>query len=201
MIAIIDYGAGNTTSVFNMLRHIGSAAIITNDHHEIEKASKIILPGVGAFDAAMQALEMSGLIDLLQQKVLAEKTPVLGICLGMQILTKGSEEGVRKGLGWMAAYTYKFIPSTEIKVPHMGWNSVEKINEHPLTTGVNEDSRFYFVHSYYVKAERRQQALLRTVYDQPFDSAIADEHIMGVQFHPEKSHQHGMKLLANFASL
>ena len=201
MIAIIDYGAGNTTSVFNMLRHLGHAAVITNHHEEIRKASKIILPGVGAFDAAMQALDTSGLIDLLQQKVLVENTPVLGICLGMQLLTKGSEEGTRKGLGWIAAYTYKFKASTTIKVPHMGWNSVEKINEHPLTTGVNEDSRFYFVHSYYVKAERRQQALLQTVYNEPFDSAIADEHIMGVQFHPEKSHKHGMKLLANFAAL
>jgi glutamine amidotransferase len=200
MIAIVDYGAGNPSSVFNMLKHIGVASVVTWDTEEIRKAAKIILPGVGAFDTAMQALETKGLKEVLEDKAIKEKVPLLGICLGMQILTRGSEEGQQKGLGWIPAYTYKFQAVPGLKVPHMCWNTVATKTYNPLMTGL-EESRFYFVHSYYVKADAQQYTASETTYGLAFDSAIANDNIMGVQFHPEKSHKYGMKLLANFAAL
>jgi glutamine amidotransferase len=201
LIVIVDYGSGNPSSVANMLKRIGHPSIITSQIAEISKASKIILPGVGSFDAAMDTLESSGLKEVLEEKALGQKVPFLGICLGMQLLTYGSEEGIKKGFGWIPAYTYKFKSSPVLKVPHMCWNTVRATAENSLLQGLSEESRFYFVHSYYVKTEAPQYSFLQTQYGISFSSGIANNNIFGVQFHPEKSHKYGMTLLANFVSL
>lgn len=201
MITIIDYGMGNIGSIKNMLKRIGVPATITSDIDEIQKAIKIILPGVGAFDYAMKRINESGLREILDYKALTEKIPILGICLGMQLLTNGSEEGNGSGLGWVAASTFKIPDSKELKVPHMGWNVVEPSTPNPLTKGFESETRFYFVHSYYVQVEDEKSSILKTDYGVQFDSAIAHDNIYGVQFHPEKSHRFGMRILTNFAEL
>ncbi len=201
MITIIDYGMGNVGSIQNMLKYLGFSSIITNDPDMIRKAEKIILPGVGAFDTAMERINSSGLRDLLDQKALYDKVPILGICLGMQLLTESSEEGSSSGLGWVAAKTLRFPPSNDLKVPHMGWNTVKVNNINLLTDELGEDTRFYFVHSYYVKVENERHSILKTHYGFDFDSAIQKENIYGVQFHPEKSHRFGKLLFTNFARI
>jgi len=201
MITIIDYGMGNVGSIQNMLKYLGFSSIVTNDPEKIRNAEKIILPGVGAFDAAMERIKGSGLRDLLDQKALCDKVPILGICLGMQLLTESSEEGFSSGLGWIAAKTYRFPPSDDLKVPHMGWNTVTVSNRSLLTDELVEDTRFYFVHSYYVKVENEQQSILKTHYGFEFDSAVQKDNIYGVQFHPEKSHRFGKLLFKNFARI
>ena len=203
MITIIDYGLGNLGSVKNMLKKIGVESEVSKDLDTIKKATKIILPGVGAFDPAMERLTNNALRDVLDEKALQEKIPVLGICLGMQLLTNGSEEGKLPGLGWIPANSYKFSAEEfpDLKVPHMGWNLVEKTNESKLTEGFTEDFRFYFVHSYYVKTEQPQYSLLAARYGLVFDAAIQNVNIMGAQFHAEKSHKYGMKLFQNFANI
>jgi imidazole glycerol-phosphate synthase subunit HisH len=200
MITVIDYGIGNLGSVFNMLKKIGVEAEVTNDLEKIAKAKKIILPGVGAFDAAMERLTNTELRKVLDQKALVEKVPLLGICLGMQLLTRGSEEGNLAGLGWVPAFTQRF-PKSELKVPHMGWNLVKVTQNSPLTAHFEKDFRFYFVHSYYVKADRQENAMLHTTYGLSFESGVQKDNIFGVQFHPEKSHRYGMNLFRNFAQL
>lgn len=201
MITIIDYGVGNVRSVANMLNKIGEPSLITDNPDDIRAATSLILPGVGAFDTAMNELEKRGLKELLHQKVMIEKTQVLGICLGMQLLTDGSEEGKEKGFGWIPGFAYRFPQSAEWKVPHMRWNSVTATGESPLLSELEDDARFYFVHSYYVKAEERQHAILSTEYGLSFDAALQKDNIMGVQFHPERSHKFGLKLLYNFTKL
>lgn len=203
MITIIDYGMGNTGSIVNMLKKIGVQARITADIEEIAKAQKIILPGVGHFDRAMEKISQNGLREILDQKALKEKIPFLGICLGMQILTKSSEEGQCAGLGWIPAKTVRFNFSKEspLKIPHMGWNLVQRTTPSKLTEGSEEETRFYFVHSYCVKVEEEANSILKTEYGVKFDSAIQNGNIYGVQFHPEKSHRFGMRLLNNFAKL
>lgn len=201
MITIVDYGMGNLGSIRNMFKRIGVEARVTSDLSEIADAEKLMLPGVGAFDSAMQAINGSGLRDLLERKVLAEKTPVLGVCLGMQILTDGSEEGKEQGLGWIPGRATRFDPAKGLKVPHMGWNLTRPEGESPLHKGLDEDSRFYFVHSYRVAVENPEHALFTTVYGDRFDSGIHRNNIYGVQFHPEKSHKFGMTLLKNFSEL
>jgi imidazole glycerol-phosphate synthase subunit HisH len=201
MMVIVDYGVGNLRAIANMLKKTGTESIITNNRNQIEAASKLILPGVGAFDPAMRELQRLDLVNVLQDKVAGNKTPLLGICLGMQLLTKGSEEGTEKGLGWIPAYTYRFPQNSGLKVPHMGWSYIEILKKSPLTKEIAPQSKFYFVHSYFVKAENREHALLQVDYGTSFDAAIQHENIYGVQFHPEKSHRYGMKLLENFAKL
>jgi imidazole glycerol-phosphate synthase subunit HisH len=201
MIVIVDYGVGNLRAIANMLEKTGTETLITNNRNQIETASKLILPGVGAFDPAMKELKRLDLVNVLQDKVMGEKTPLLGICLGMQLLTNGSDEGTEKGLGWVSAYAYRFPGNEVLKVPHMGWSYVEKLNESPLTKEMLPGSKFYFVHSYFVKAGNREQVLLQAEYGTSFDAAIQHENIYGVQFHPEKSHRYGMKLLGSFAKL
>ncbi|MBI9087694.1 MAG: imidazole glycerol phosphate synthase subunit HisH [Desulfobacterium sp.] len=201
MITIIDYGMGNVGSIKNMLERIGEPAIITNDIGEIREAVKIILPGVGAFDNAMTQINDSGLRSILDHKALNEKIPILGICLGMQLLTRGSEEGKELGLNWIAASSIKFPDSNRFKVPHMGWNIVHKSTRNALTKGFEGETRFYFVHSYYVQVDDDKNSILKTEYGLQFDSAIAQDNIYGVQFHPEKSHRFGMRVLTNFAEL
>jgi glutamine amidotransferase len=201
MTVIVDYGLGNLGSIKNMLNHIGYNAEISSDHEKIRAAVRLILPGVGAFDQGMKNLEESGLIPLLNQKVLEEKTPVLGICLGMQLFTNKSEEGVLPGLGWVDAETIKFNSTKTGKkfpIPHMGWEYVSEKGNSPLLEGMYEDPKFYFVHSYYVKCNHPQEAILTSNYILEFDSGFQKGNILGVQFHPEKSHKYGMKLLTNF---
>lgn len=200
MITIVNYGMGNLGSVLNMFKKIGADAQITDDLEEISLAQKILLPGVGAFDAAMERLTDTPLRKVLDQKALVEKIPVLGICLGMQLLTRGSEEGVLPGLNWIPAYTYKF-PQTVLKVPHMGWNRVLPAMPSELTAEFDEEYRFYFVHSYYVAAEDAKYSILKTAYGVSFDSSIQKDNIFGAQFHPEKSHRYGMQLFKNFARI
>ena len=203
MITIINYGLGNLGSIFNILKKIGVKSIISSDVGEIAKAQKIILPGVGHFDRAMERINRSGLKDVLTEKAMKEKVPVLGICLGMQLLTKSSEEGQQPGLGWIPATTIRFRFSREsnLKIPHMGWNLVSRATPSPLTEDFESEHRFYFVHSYHVSVEDEKYSILKTKHGCSFDSAIQNDNIFGVQFHPEKSHRFGMKLLDNFAKL
>ena len=203
MITIVNYGMGNLGSVQNMCKRIGVPSEITGDPDVIAKSSKLLLPGVGAFDAAMQKIADSGLRTILDKKVLEEKIPVLGICLGMQLLTDSSEEGMLPGLGWIPAKTlkFKFPPDSKLKTPHMGWNYVFSKRQSPLTNDLPEEPRFYFVHSYFVKCDDEQDVLTLTPYGSEFYSIIQKDNVYGAQFHPEKSHKYGMKLLANFAKI
>lgn len=202
MIVIIDYQcAGNPNSIKNMLKRIGADAIISNNTNDIEKAEKLILPGIGAFDSGMKHLKDSGLISLLNREVIEKKTPILGICLGMQLFTGKSEEGSTPGLGWIDAVTSKFsfneLAEKKYAIPHMGWNSVTLVHSNPLFQNIIEP-RFYFAHSYHITDIRQQNVITTTFHGYEFISSIAQENIMGVQFHPEKSHKIGMKLLENF---
>jgi glutamine amidotransferase len=201
VIAIVDYGMGNLGSIHNMLRRLGVPAEITGEPEAIERADKILLPGVGAFDSAMQRINTGGLRDVLDRKALEERVPVMGICLGMQLLTRASEEGRLPGLGWIAATTHRFPPLPGLKVPHMGWNAVTRVRDNPLIAGLAAESRYYFVHSYYVQTDDARDAVLRTDYGLTFDAVIAHDNLYGAQFHPEKSHRYGMGFLSNFARL
>jgi glutamine amidotransferase len=204
MIVIVDYGMGNLGSVVNMLKKGGAQAVISSDPKVIAPASKLILPGVGAFDSGMRNLAERGLVTLLHQKVLEEKVPILGLCLGMQLLTKNSEEGQLSGLGWLDATTVRFRFSQEksdLKIPHMGWNSIQIKKKSPLFTDLPSEPRFYFVHSYYVICQDIEDVAATTGYGFDFASVVWRENIMGVQFHPEKSHNFGLRLLKNFAEL
>jgi imidazole glycerol-phosphate synthase subunit HisH len=201
MIAIINYGMGNLGSILNMLKKIGQQALITDSLSVIEKADKLLLPGVGSFDQAIKRIKENGFSEILNHKAMVEKVPVLGICLGMQLLTNGSEEGILPGLAWIDADTIRFPRNNGLKVPHMGWNLVKPSTTSPLTKNLPEESRFYFVHSYYVKVAREENSILKTEYGIQFDAAIQKENIYGAQFHPEKSHKFGMQLLKNFAEI
>lgn len=203
MITIIDYGIGNLASVYNMFKKIGvKNVIISNNHDVIKSADKILLPGVGSFDAGMNNLESSGLIPILNKKVLEDKVPILGICLGMQLLTLRSEEGIKNGLGWIEAETVKFKldPSLKLKIPHMGWNYIEVKKDNPLIEK-NNRNRFYFVHSYHVKCIDETNSLAISHYGTDFTCMINKENIFGAQFHPEKSLKFGMHLLENFSKI
>ena len=188
-----------------MLKKVGAESIITSDSHRIKEAEKIVLCGIGSFDDGMKKLEDMDLVDVLRKKVLEQKTPIMGVCLGMQLFTLGSEEGQLRGLGFIKAFSRKFDFSNSylekpLRVPHMGWNSVRSLKESRLTTGLPEDSRFYFVHSFHVQMENRSDALFETDYGFPFISAFEKDNIIGVQFHPEKSHRFGMRLYENFVN-
>ena len=201
MITIVDYDMGNSRSVVNMLQRIGFKAEITRDHKKLESAEKLILPGVGSFDTAMKNLEHFELKELLDRKALIEKVPFLGICLGMQILTNSSEEGNLSGLGWIKGSASKFKSDNDIKVPHMGWNYIQPSSNSRLCKNLEDNSRFYFVHSYYVQVNEEEHSSMKTTYSLEFDSGIEKDNIFGVQFHPEKSHKFGMQILKNFAEL
>jgi glutamine amidotransferase len=203
MIVIVDYGLGNLGSIRNMLKRIGVPSEITSDTEKIDSAEKLILPGVGKFDAAMEKIESLGLRKVLDKKALVDKTPVLGICLGMQLLTNGSEEGRLPGLGWIDANTLKFDFDADsmLKIPHMGWNLVKRSTPSSLTEGFDDEFRYYFIHSYYVRVSDEKNSILKTDYGLEFDSAIQKDNIFGAQFHPEKSHKYGIRLLSNFANI
>ncbi len=205
MITVVDYGMGNLGSVLNMLRYVGAEAEATGDVQKIAAATRLILPGVGAFDAAMERINTTpGLREVLDCKALGERIPVLGICLGMQLLTESSAEGSLLGLGWIRGNASRLAPpqGSNLKVPHMGWNiaqPTETGTAHPLWAGLEADARFYFVHSYCVEAKDRAAVLATAHHGQTFDAVIATGNIAGAQFHPERSHRAGKRLLENFA--
>lgn len=197
-VTIIDYGVSNLGSIQNMLKKLGAQSEIATDVSAIERATKIILPGVGAFDAGMTQLNQSGLRPALDVAVLQKRVPVIGICLGMQLMTEGSEEGSLPGLGWVPGKTIRFVPSPmeTMKIPHMGWSIVRKAKHSPALDLLDDESRFYFVHSYHVDCKDRTDVLLTAQYGSVlFDAAFERENILGFQFHPEKSHRFGMTLL------
>lgn len=203
MINIIDYGAGNVGSVLNMIKHVGGQARIVSDPSSLINGGKILLPGVGSFDNAMTRLKNLNLIEPL--KHLAKiNTPLLGICLGMQLLADSSEEGKMDGLGLIPGRVKKIHFDSEIgayKVPHMGWNTVNPIKDHVLINGLQDDARFYFVHSYYYDCMNKEDELLQSHYGFDFTAGVQRGNIVGLQFHPEKSHRYGMQLLKNFIEL
>ena len=201
MIAIVDCGMGNHGSIQNMLLRIGVESTITTDIEVIKAAEKLILPGVGAFDKAMDNLHRIGIIPTLNEQVLEKKVPILGICLGMHLFSNKSEEGNTPGLGWIDAETIKFnfnLAESPLRVPHMGWNTIEVQQEGSILDNIYDESRFYFVHSYHVRCQSSACVLATTDYGIEFHSAIIKDNIVGTQFHPEKSHKFGMKLLSNF---
>ena len=203
-ITIIDYGMGNINSIKKKLLKLGIDPIISADISEIKKADKIILPGIGHFAQAMERLNTLNLVDILNEEVLIKKKPILGICLGMQLLTKSSEEGGSvKGLGWFDAEIVKFnIKNTlKYKVPHVGWNQIQIQKESVLMNGIADLSEFYFVHSYFCKCNNQADVLNNTDHESIFASAIEKENIFGVQYHPEKSHSVGDKLIENFCKI
>ncbi|MDA2935701.1 imidazole glycerol phosphate synthase subunit HisH [Patescibacteria group bacterium AH-259-L05] len=202
MIVIIDYGVGNLGSVQNMLKKIGTKSLISSNTSDIMSADKLILPGVGAFDNGMKNLKDSGLIPILNHKVIKEKTPILGVCLGMQLFSKKSEEGQLPGLAWINAQTVRFKfnnDQTNLKIPHMGWNTITTKKQSPVLKNMYQDARFYFVHSYHIVCNDSQDILTTTYHGYNFTSMIQHNNLIGAQFHPEKSHKFGMKLLKNFA--
>ena len=202
MIVIIDYGMGNLGSIANMLKKVKADAIVSSDPSTIEKADKLILPGVGAFDNGMRKLGDLGLIPVLNKRVLKDRVPILGLCLGMQLFFERSEEGVLPGLGWITGDVVRFcIQKNEvlIKIPHMGWNDIQVRQHHRLFDGLeSEETRFYFVHSYYVVPALKNDILATSYYGVEFATAVIHENIVGTQFHPEKSHKFGMRLFQNF---
>jgi imidazole glycerol-phosphate synthase subunit HisH len=203
MIVIVDYGVGNLASMLNMFKKIGAAAVISSDEQAILSADKLILPGVGAFDTCAEKLTDSGLTRVLDRVALERKTPILGVCVGMQLLMDGSEEGSRPGLGWIKGQVIRFRQEKMppgLKVPHMGWTDVVLAKPSPLFEGMYEEPRFYFVHSYHPDPADRSDVLVEADYGYRFTAGMEHENIRGVQFHPEKSHKFGMRLLENFVN-
>lgn len=197
-IGIVDYGLGNVGSIFNMFSRLGADPHICTTAADILDAQGLVLPGVGAFDEGMTRLAESGMQEALEEQVNVLKRPILGICLGFQMLTRGSEEGKKPGLGWLDCEVLRFT-TVRLPIPNVGWRKVEFVGEHPLSKGLVQDPRFYFVHSYRVIDGKN--LLCSSDYDGSFSAGIAKDNIMGVQFHPEKSHRFGKLLLSNFADI
>ena len=190
---------GNLRSILNKFERMEVDAMISSKTEDIERADKLVLPGVGAFDAAMKNLRERNLIQVLERKVLHDRTPIMGICLGMQLLSRHSEEGNVDGLGWIDACTRRFhFNGNGLRVPHMGWNSVTMEQSVPVLEGLETGSRFYFVHSYHVCCNDPADRIATTNYGIDFTSVVKRDNILGVQFHPERSHRYGARLLENF---
>lgn len=202
MIAILDYGLGNLGSIANMLKVIGAKSRITADKEVIESADGIILPGVGAFDAGMQKLNETGLTDIVKERAGAD-VPILGICLGMQLLGNDSEEGQLQGLRLIPFKCVRFkFEDADLKVPHMGWDIVSFKQKHPILKNLNSSQqRYYFVHSYHAVCENESNILMTCDYGYEFAAAVVKDNVIGVQFHPEKSHDFGLAILSNFVSI
>jgi glutamine amidotransferase len=202
MITIVNYGLGNLASIQNMCRKLGIESVITDQAELIEQADRLILPGVGHFRAGMDNLHASGLKPLLDRLVIDEKKPVLGICLGAQLMTRHSEEGDVDGLGWVDADTIAFDPLKlgGLKIPHMGWTDILiRASADPIWEGIPDDPRFYFVHSYHFNFRNEAEVAATAQYGYEFACAFRKDNIYGMQFHPEKSHKYGMRILENFA--
>lgn len=199
MVGIINYGLGNLGSIQNMLKVIGEKTVISDNIEELNRCDKYILPGVGAFDAGVTRLSERGLIDFIKEKTLAEQKPILGICLGMQLLGRKSEEGTLSGLELIPFDNIKFrLDDSELRIPHMGWDVVEFKKKIPLVENLKGTQRYYFVHSYHAVCDNEENVLMTCNYGYEFACAVVKDNIMGVQFHPEKSHDFGMALLTNF---
>ena len=204
MIAIVNYGSGNIQAIANIYGRLGVPFAFVTDPADLAGADRVILPGVGAFDQAMTELNASGMREALDACVLDGRKPILGICVGMQLLAHTSEEGRSRGLGWIDAEVRRFDPAEigeRTQVPHMGWNTVVPVGRDPLFEGIEIDHGYYFLHSYYFSCHAEGDVLARTDYGGPFTSAVRKANVYGVQFHPEKSHQNGGRLLQNFARL
>ncbi len=203
MIGVVDYGSGNIQAVINIYNRLRIPSRVVNVHEDLTEVTKIVLPGVGAFDEAMSRLNMSGLREALDDAVLVKKVPVMGICVGMQVMGNSSDEGNLEGLGWIPGHVEKFDTSKMTllpKLPHMGWNNVN-LKSVPIFKNINEDFGFYFLHSYYFNAKSKINVIGSSVYQDEFDCAINENHIYGFQFHPEKSHSNGIQLFKNFWQL
>ena len=204
MIVIVDYGLGNVLAFANVYKTLNVAAAVARQSDQLQGATKVILPGVGAFDHAMELLEKSGMRPALETLVLEQRVPVLGVCVGMQMLSAGSEEGDLPGLGWVKGRVVR-LDSAHLPhathLPHMGWNDVRSVCASPLFHGLENNARFYFLHSYYFNCVQSTNVLAVARYGDEFCCAVGAENIYGVQFHPEKSHRFGMRLLKNFAEL
>ena len=203
MISIIDIGIGNIGSIVNMCKYIGIETEVINQSLQIKKAQKLILPGVGNFDAGMDNMIRLGIKNTLDDVILIKKTPILGICLGMQMLCDISNEGNKRGLGYIKGKCIHLSDNEvmEERVPHMGWNNIEVVSESPLFTNLYNKNKFYFTHSYHLVCDNESNVIGKTSYGVKFTSAVNQENIFGVQFHPEKSHSYGMRLLNNFCNL
>ena len=202
-IVIIDYGMGNLRSVQKKLIRVGANVVVSKEPDKILNADKLILPGVGHFYNGVKKLKEYNIWDVLNEKVLVNKTPILGVCLGMQLMAQHSEEGDIEGLGWFDAEVIKFRIKDKLKykVPHMGWNSINKVKYNVLFNDIPDESMFYFVHSYYIRCNDDSDILSSTKYETKFTSAIQKDNILGTQFHPEKSHDIGEKIFKNFVEL
>ena len=204
MIAIVNYGLGNIRAFTNIYKSLGVPITIATCSAELARATRLILPGVGAFDHAMECLEGSGMQGLLCELVLERRLPVLGVCVGMQILANSSEEGSRPGLGWIEGVVRKIrfpVASNQDILPHMGWNTVRLAAPSPLFENLDAEHLFYFLHSYYFECAHRDDSVASADYGDSFTCAVHSGNIYGVQFHPEKSHRNGIQLLNNFADL
>ena len=204
MITIVDYGVGNVLALANIYKRLEIPCVLARTASELADATHVILPGVGAFDWAMARLEASGMRNALDDRVLGQGCQVLGICVGMQMMAKGSDEGQAKGLGWLDARVRRFDEThltARMQLPHMGWNDVVPVRSDGLLQGLGDDARFYFLHSYYFSPNDASDILATTVYGDRFACAIQRGNILGTQFHPEKSHGWGIQLLNNFAGL
>lgn len=205
MIGIINYGSGNLQAIKNIYNRLNLPAYIADSAKDLDKAERLILPGVGAFDETMGKLETSGLINKLNELVLEHKVPVLGICVGMQIMAKRSDEGISDGLGWFDANVEKLNSRNKkgeaVLLPHMGWNSVEQQRSNHLFHGIDPEKGFYFLHSYHFVCENDEDILAKTNYGDVVTSAVSSSNIYGTQFHPEKSHSNGIKIFKNFSEI
>jgi imidazole glycerol-phosphate synthase subunit HisH len=203
MTTIIDYGMGNLGSIVNTFRRIGVSARVTSDPDTVRAAKRLVLPGVGSFKRGMENLRGAGLIPALEEQVLENEVPILGICLGMQLFSEQSEEGDVRGLGWIKADTVRFqfgSNGSRLKIPHMGWNAVNA-NGDPLLAEITVDDRFYFVHSYHLAHIEEELVIGATSYGYDFPSVIRQGNIRGIQCHPERSHSSGVRVLKNFMDL
>lgn len=205
MIGIINYGSGNICAIENIYKRLGAPYFLSADPSALRNANRYILPGVGAFDSTMTKLHDLGLVDMLNDEVFLKRKPFLGICVGMQILASSSDEGIQQGLGWISGRVRKIntdIIPTQLKLPHMGWNSLAVCEpRHPLLNGIDLKIGFYFLHSFFLDAEQNHDVHATVEYGSPLPCFVARDNVMGVQFHPEKSHHNGINLFRNFAAL
>lgn len=204
MITIVEYGVGNLGSIRNMFKRLGVPIDVTGDAERVAAADALLLPGIGHFDTCARALREQGLVDALSTAALERRVPVLGVCVGMQLLARGSEEGELPGLGWLEADVVRIRPGGEwshLRVPHMGWNQLQITRPDPLIAELGDRARFYFVHSYAMRCEHPDDVLATVQYGQDVTAVVNRDNVWGTQFHPEKSHRYGMKMLSNFARL